>query len=96
MLKLGIDIHGIEGLKKQGFSVSIFEHAKIIENYNQTKSMGKTAAHLNRSKSTISKQMKLHNNISECGFCLECRKASSQLEKIQFVRKGKVILNDQC
>lgn len=97
LLKLGIDVSRLEGAQTQGFNVSIFEHCKIVENYKQTNSMGMTAAQLNRSKSTISQQVSLHNgNIAECGFCLECHKANNPLEKEKFERKGgKTKLNDQ-
>ena len=92
LLKLGIDVNRLEGAQTQGFNVSIFEHVKIMESYKQTQSMGKTAAQLNRSKSTISQQVSLHNsNIEECGFCLECHKTNSQLEKEKFERKGRNI-----
>jgi hypothetical protein len=97
MLKLNIDVSQLEGAKNQGFNVSILEHVKIIESYKETNSMGTTAAQLNRSKSTISQQVGLHNdNIVECGFCLECHKAQSPLEKVKFERKVKATLNDQC
>jgi hypothetical protein len=98
MFELGIDVNRLEGAKNQGFNVSILEHVKIMESYKETNSMGTTAAQLNRSKSTISEQVKLHNdNLAECGFCLECHKAQSPLENVKFEkRKGKTGLNDEC
>lgn len=97
MLELGIDVARLEGSRNQGFNVSILEHVKIMESYRTTLSMGTTAANLNRSKSTISEQVGLHNsNIGECGFCLECHKSHSQLEKEIIQRKGKATLNDKC
>lgn len=98
LLKLNVDIEYDGVSKEQGFNVSILEHVKIMENYKETESMGNTAAQLNRSKSTISEQVRLHNeNIEEVGYCLECRKAKSLLDQEVFKKKGgKVKLNDQC
>jgi hypothetical protein len=59
--------------------------------------MGKTAKQLNRAKSTVCEQIKLHNaNINESGFCLECHKANNPIEKELLVRKGRGSLNDSC
>jgi hypothetical protein len=97
LFKLDIDIERLGVEKEQGYNVSILEHVKIAESYKATMSMGKTAKQLNRAKSTVCEQIKLHNaNINESGFCLECHKANNPIEKELLVRKGRGSLNDSC
>ena len=96
MLKLNIDVAYDGVTREQGFYVSILEHVKIMEKYRETSSMGKTSALLQRSKSTVCEQVRLHNaNITEIGYCLECRKAKSSLEQQQLKGKRRPPLNDQ-
>lgn len=89
---LGIEIEHLSEVEKdQSYNVGLLEHVKIMEKYKETMSMGKTAAQLKRSNATIFAQVKLHNeNIKESGYCLECHKSSSPLEKETLIKKGRV------
>jgi hypothetical protein len=80
LFKLNIDVQHLGDTNRDlGYTVGLLEHAKIIETHMKNSSMGKTAALVNRSKSTICGEVKIHNDsIAEMGRCLECQKANGK------------------
>jgi hypothetical protein len=90
LTELGINIIPLNPhLITAGPNVSPTEHALIVRTYNEPKgSMGKTAAKLKRSKSTIQAAIKRHNEtIEEIDYCLECRDAKEPLETTKLKTK---------
>jgi hypothetical protein len=84
LYKLNIDITYLDKDRiQQGPNVSPSEHALIMRTYSELKSMGKVAAKLSRSKSTIQEAVKRHNNtIGEIGYCLECYNSKEPLASV--------------
>lgn len=93
---LGLEIKSLGKPIEQGQTVGVLEHSEIITAYKELNSQGKTAAKMNRSKSTICEQLKLHNaNIAEVGYCLECHASKNPLETTKLTKRGASGLNDQ-
>jgi hypothetical protein len=91
LFKLNIDVQHLGDVNRDlGYTVGLIEHAKIIETYMEKSSMGKTAVIVNRSKSTICGEVKIHNDsIGELGRCLECEKANGKYMN-QPIKKRKI------
>jgi hypothetical protein len=89
LAELNIDIIYLDPERAmQGFNVAPSEHALIIRTYNELKSMGKVAIKLSRSKDTIQRAVKRHNDtIEEIGHCLECHNCQEPLESTKIKAK---------
>lgn len=90
LLKLGIEIQRLTPDENElSGSIGVFEHAKIMLTYTELGSIGKVAAKVQRSKSTVHQQITNHNaTIDEIGYCLECNKAKSPHAKIKMRKKA--------
>lgn len=86
LYKLGVDILYLDKDRAtKGQNITPAEHVLIIRAYNETKSMGKVAIRLSRSKSTIHDAIKRHNaTIDEIGHCLECYNCQEILNTTKF------------
>jgi hypothetical protein len=88
MLKLDINPVRLDKEAEHGFNVGISEHAEIVTAYIQLRSMRKVARKLRRSLSTISEEIKLHNQVvAESGTCFECEKADSPNAKLKVSKR---------
>ena len=88
--ELNIDIIYLDSSKiTVGPNVTPSEHALIVRTYSEpNSSMGKVSAKLKRSKDTIQRSVKRHNEtIEEIGYCLECHSCKEPLEKTKLKSK---------
>lgn len=89
LTKLHIDVVYLDPERViQGQNVSPSEHAIIIRSYSELQSMGKVATKLSRSKDTIQRAVKRHNDtIGEIGHCLECYNCKEELATVKIKPK---------
>jgi hypothetical protein len=67
---------------KRTFGVTNFDHADIIESYQQTKSMATAAKQVVRSPKTVMDHINIHNrSVEKFGECKLCHNANSSLSK---------------